>query len=397
MDKKRIVAVSFQCAGKLFDFDATDLDLKNRDLVVVETERGKSLGTIIGAAREEDPSNCQAKLKAILRKANEHDIEMAEKNAAREEEALTFCKKRVQERKLEMKLVRAEYLFDGSKIVFYFTADGRIDFRELVRDLAQHFRTRIEMRQIGVRDEAKMVGGLGCCGRELCCSSYLRSFAPVSVKMAKAQGLALNPSKISGQCGRLLCCLGYEYDTYNELRKNLPKTGKTLNLPDGPAEVVSLNVLAQKITVADKDGRREIHIDDINKPKEPAAPAQQKPARPAAKATERTRTSDRPRTSDRTRTSDRPKAADSETPGDAAKTPRRPRRRGGRSNTPRNPEQQAQAEKNQADTRNKPVVAKPAEKQTEPQSDEQNANRPRRRNRRRPRRKPEQGVPQDKS
>ncbi len=373
MEKKRIVSVSFQYAGKLFDFDATNLELSDREQVVVETERGKSLGTIIGLVREVDPANCQAKLKTILRKADQHDIEMADKNAGREEEALKFCKKRVRERKMEMKLVRAEYLFDGSKIVFYFTADGRIDFRELVRDLAQHFRTRIEMRQIGVRDEAKMVGGLGCCGRELCCSSYLRNFAPVSVKMAKAQGLALNPSKISGQCGRLLCCLGYEYDTYNELRKNLPKCGKKLNLPDGPADVIALNVLAQKITVADKDGRREIHIDDIHKSqKDVAAIVQQRPSRPAAK------------------TGEREKTANEET-----KTPRRPRRRGGRGNQPRNPNQQAQQEKRQTGGNKKPVVAKGEERPVEPKSEDQKTARPRRRNRRRPRRRPEQGSPQD--
>ncbi len=375
MEKKRIVSVSFQCAGKLFDFDAIHLDLKDRDQVVVETERGKSLGTIIGAVRETDPSDCQSKLKAILRKADEHDIEMANKNASREEEALKFCKKRVQERKMEMKLVRAEYLFDGSKIVFYFTADGRVDFRELVRDLAQHFRTRIEMRQIGVRDEAKMVGGLGCCGRELCCSSYLRSFAPVSVKMAKAQGLALNPSKISGQCGRLLCCLAYEYDTYNELRKNLPKCGKKLNLPDGPAEVISLNVLAQKITVADKDGRREIHIDDIDKPQKQTEPVvQQKPSRPDVK------------------TGTREKAS-----GEAEKTARRPRRRGGRGNAPRNPGQQAQPENKTTSENNKPVITNPTEKPAESKNEGQKPSRPRRRNRRRPRRNPEQSTPQDKN
>jgi cell fate regulator YaaT (PSP1 superfamily) len=373
MEKKRIVSVSFQCAGKLFDFDATNLELNNRDQVVVETERGKSLGTVIGPVREAEPNNSQAKLKNILRKADEHDIEMASKNAAREEEALKFCKKRVQERKMEMKLVRAEYLFDGSKIVFYFTADGRIDFRELVRDLAQHFRTRIEMRQIGVRDEAKMVGGLGCCGRELCCSSYLRSFAPVSVKMAKAQGLALNPSKISGQCGRLLCCLGYEYDTYNELRKNLPKCGKKLELPDGTADVLSLNILAQKVTLGDRNGRREVHIDDLHKPQKSVAPAeQQKPSHPAAKPGER----------DKTKTEE-------------SKTPRRTRRRGGRGNAARNQNQQNQADKAQTGESKKPVVAKPAEKPAEKKGDEQKSSRPRRRNRRRPRRRPEQGAPQD--
>lgn len=263
MDNLRIVAVSFQSAGKIFDFNACDLELTVGDKVIVETERGRALSYVVAPPREETPDSSHPKLKNVLRLANEADLEMAEKNADREAEALHFCKQRVSERKMEMKLVRAEYLFDGSKIVFYFTADGRVDFRELVRDLAQHFRTRIEMRQIGVRDEAKMVGGLGVCGRELCCCTFLRNFAPVSVKMAKAQGLALNPSKISGQCGRLLCCLGYEYETYNDLRKNLPKCGKKVALPSGQAEVVSVNILGQKITVNENGQRREIPLCEL--------------------------------------------------------------------------------------------------------------------------------------
>lgn len=376
METKRIVAVSFQSAGKLFDFDARDLELENRDLVIVETERGKALGTIIGPVREDNPENCQAKLKGVLRKANEHDIEMADKNAAREEEALRFCKKRVKERTMEMKLVRAEYLFDGSKIVFYFTADGRIDFRELVRDLAQHFRTRIEMRQIGVRDEAKMVGGLGCCGRELCCCSYLRSFAPVSVKMAKTQGLALNPSKISGQCGRLLCCLGYEYDTYNELRKNLPKVGKKLNLPGGPADVVALNILAQKVTLVDKDGRRDVHIDDIDKPRK-----------------DQTAVLKEPKIEDKDNSLAKEK--DRKAP-EEAKQQRRPRRRNGRGNRQRNPDQQQKPEGTQkaAPTQSKGPRSEEQATST-PKPGDQDQARSKRRSRRRPRRRPEQGASQE--
>lgn len=276
MDKARIVAVSFQTAGKIFDFNASEMELSIGDKVIVETERGRALATVITAPREEVPDSSHPKLKNVLRTANATDLEMAEKNTAREAEALRFCKKRVHERKLEMKLVRAEYLFDGSKIVFFFTADGRIDFRELVRDLAQHFRTRIEMRQIGVRDEAKMVGGLGVCGRELCCCTFMRSFAPVSVKMAKAQGLALNPSKISGQCGRLLCCLGYEYDTYNNLRKNLPKMGKKITLASGQADVIGVNVLKQSITVSESGQRREVTLSELEGGK--ASPGSQQQA-----------------------------------------------------------------------------------------------------------------------
>jgi len=276
MDKARIVTVSFQTAGKVFDFNACEMDLSIGDKIIVETERGRALASVITAPREEIPDSSHPKLKNVLRIANATDLEMAEKNAAREAEALYFCKKRVHERKLEMKLVRAEYLFDGSKIVFFFTADGRIDFRELVRDLAQHFRTRIEMRQIGVRDEAKMVGGLGVCGRELCCCTFMRSFAPVSVKMAKAQGLALNPSKISGQCGRLLCCLGYEYDTYNELRKNLPKVGKKITLASGQVDVIGVNVLKQSVTVSESGQRREVTLCELEGGQAPPS-SQQKP------------------------------------------------------------------------------------------------------------------------
>ncbi len=220
----KVVKIQFQTAGKLYDFAAGDTELRPGDRVIVETERGKSIGTVIKGPI--DMEVVPDGLKNILRKAQPEDILAAEGNASREKEAFDFCLARIKERGMDMKLVRVEYLFDGSKAIFYFTADGRVDFRELVKDLAHTFHTRIEMRQIGVRDEAKMVGGIGICGRELCCSSFLRDFEPVSVKMAKEQNLALNPTKISGQCGRLLCCLGYEYETYCSLRKCLPKCGK---------------------------------------------------------------------------------------------------------------------------------------------------------------------------
>lgn len=304
METLRLVSISFHTAGKVFDFEARDFELKRGDMVIVETERGRALGIVVREPRNTPPEQAPPKLKGVVRIANEADMEMSEGNAQRENEALKFCQKRVQERKMEMKLVRAEYLFDGSKIIFYFTADGRVDFRELVRDLAQHFRTRIEMRQIGVRDEAKLVGGLGVCGRELCCSSHLRNFAPVSVKMAKAQGLALNPAKISGQCGRLLCCLAYEYETYNEMRKTLPKCGKKIQLESGQAEVIALDVLAQKMTVCCANGDRcQIHVDELKKgfdkpvtdkaksaevkPDTTAKKGPQKPAEDASKKDER--------------------------------------------------------------------------------------------------------------
>ncbi len=266
MEKLNIVSISFHTAGKIFDFDSQNLNLVPGDKVIVETERGRALGTVISKPREITPDQAPPKLKSILRIAAENDLSMAQSNSHREQEALQFCQLRVKQRNMEMKLVRAEYLFDGSKIIFYFTADGRVDFRELVRDLAQHFRTRIEMRQIGVRDEAKQVGGLGICGRELCCSSHLREFVPVSVKMAKAQGLALNPTKISGQCGRLLCCLAYEYETYNEMKKTLPKCGKKLQIESGDAEVISRDILAQKVTLRCQNGDRcQMHIEELKK------------------------------------------------------------------------------------------------------------------------------------
>jgi cell fate regulator YaaT (PSP1 superfamily) len=252
----KLVSVSFHCAGKIFDFETADLELSQGDKVIVETERGRALGTVVSTPRETPPAEAPPKLKSVLRLATEADLAMADSNSEKEKEAVTYCRQRIRQRGLDMKLVRAEYLFDGSKVLFYFTADGRIDFRDLVRDLAQQLRTRIEMRQIGVRDEAKLVGGLGVCGRELCCSSYLREFAPVSVKMAKAQGLALNPTKISGQCGRLLCCLAYEYENYNEMRKKLPKLGKKVTLRTGTAEVISLDILQQSVTLSCPGGER---------------------------------------------------------------------------------------------------------------------------------------------
>lgn len=298
MEQLRLVSISFHTAGKVFDFDAQGFDLTPGNKVIVETERGRALGTVISKPREISPDKAPPKLKSILRIAVENDLQMAHSNSLREKEALQFCQQRVKQRNMEMKLVRAEYLFDGSKIIFYFTADGRVDFRELVRDLAQHFRTRIEMRQIGVRDEAKQVGGLGICGRELCCSNHLREFVPVSVKMAKAQGLALNPTKISGQCGRLLCCLAYEYETYNEMKKTLPKCGKKLQLESGVAEVISQDILAQKVTLRCQSGERcQIHINELqteirtvdNRPAEAPDKTQEQTSKPAAGRSARTK------------------------------------------------------------------------------------------------------------
>jgi len=259
----RIVAIKFRDAGKLYDFDARHLDLHHENQVVVETDRGKALGMVVLEPRDVPKAQAPENLKSVLRLANDKDLESAERHAAREAEALRYCRNRVAERKMEMKLVKAEYLFDGSKIIFYFTADGRIDFRELVKDLAHYFHTRIEMRQIGVRDEAKLIGGIGVCGRELCCCSFLREFEPVSVKMAKEQGLALNPSKISGQCGRLLCCLGYEYETYCSLKKGLPKCGRKVRLGEESVEVAQIDILRQQVTIRRDDRTEVVSADEI--------------------------------------------------------------------------------------------------------------------------------------
>ena len=377
MELLKIVSISFHNAGKIFDFDARDFELQVGVQVIVETERGRALGTVVREIREITPEQAPPKLKAILRIANEGDHNMADANTQREADALKFCQQRVSQRKMEMKLVRAEYLFDGSKIIFYFTSDGRVDFRELVRDLAQHFRTRIEMRQIGVRDEAKLVGGLGVCGRELCCATHLRNFAPVSVKMAKAQGLALNPNKISGQCGRLLCCLAYEYETYSELHKNLPKCGKKVQLESGQAEVLSLDVLGQKMTVCCANGERcQVHVDELKKG--PVKEAEEKPQTARTKDGEAKRAA-----SDRKSGEPRPEKSD------------RRRRPGNRNRRPKSDQQKAEASENRT-AANEKQEQKPAQNQPRKQDQEQpqgQSQKRKRRNRRRPRRRP--GTPQD--
>lgn len=292
----RLVPVKFRAAGRHYDFNALHFELKAGDRVVVETDRGRALGAVVEPPREVPRSEAPADVKSIVRPATEEDLALASVNTAREKEALRFCQQRIQERRMEMKLVRAEYLFDGSKIIFYFTADGRVDFRELVKDLAHHFHTRIEMRQIGVRDEAKMTGGIGICGRELCCCTFLTDFAPVSVKMAKEQGLALNPNKISGQCGRLLCCLGYEFETYCGMRKNLPKCGRKVSIEGKEGEVVDQKILAQKVTLRMEDGKyMEVTAEQIERG-QLSSPASAPPATvPPATRNEREHERRRPR------------------------------------------------------------------------------------------------------
>lgn len=275
----KIVSVQFNTAGKLYEFDAGSLELHQGDRIVVETERGISIGQVTSEPMEFSEASGK-KLALVKRIANEDDFAARDNILAKEKDAFDFCLNRIVERNMEMKLVRVEYQFDGSKAVFFFTADGRVDFRDLVKDLAHTFHTRIEMRQIGVRDEAKMIGGIGICGRELCCSSFLRDFQPVSVKMAKEQNLALNPNKISGQCGRLLCCLDYEYETYCYLRKSFPKCGKRVRTQSDNGTIDKVNILTGDITLKLDDNkivvvkRSELLGDALpTEPKAPSAPA----------------------------------------------------------------------------------------------------------------------------
>ncbi len=243
------IGVRFRENGKVYDFAAGDLRPQVGDMVVVETARGTECATVVTPCRETPENKTAQPLKPVLRAATQADMRRFEEMRAKERHAMEICQKKIAEHKLEMKLVDAEYAADNAKILFYFTADGRVDFRELVKDLAGVFRTRIELRQIGVRDEAKMLGGIGICGRPFCCSQFLPDFEPVSIKMAKEQGLSLNPTKISGSCGRLMCCLKYEQNVYEELLKLTPKNGALVNTPEGKGTVVEANVLSGVIKV----------------------------------------------------------------------------------------------------------------------------------------------------
>ncbi len=244
-----VIGVRFKEGGKVYYFDPDKNKLKIDDVVIVETSRGVECGTVAIANKEVADDEIVHPLKKLIRKATKEDRRRLEENKRKEKEALKICEKKVAEHGLEMKLVDVEYTFDNSKILFYFTADGRVDFRALVKDLASVFRTRIELRQIGVRDESKMLGGLGVCGRPFCCSSFLGEFHPVSIKMAKEQGLSLSPTKISGTCGRLMCCLKYEQDAYTDLIKRTPKVGTIVKTPLGKGLVVETNLLARTLKV----------------------------------------------------------------------------------------------------------------------------------------------------
>ena len=246
----KVIGVRFRTAGKIYFFSPGKLAIERGDQVIVETARGVEFGNVVMGPKEVSDDEITQPLKTVIRVATEEDRRTEEKNRKKEKEAFQICLEKIHKHGLEMKLIDAEYTFDNNKVLFYFTADGRIDFRELVKDLAAVFRTRIELRQIGVRDETKIRGGIGICGRELCCHTYLSEFAPVLIKMAKEQNLSLNPSKISGVCGRLMCCLTNEEETYEELNSHLPAVGDTVTTSDGlKGEVHSLSVLRQLVKV----------------------------------------------------------------------------------------------------------------------------------------------------
>ena len=254
----KVIGVRFKKAGKIYYFSPADLDIKRGQYVIVETARGIEFGECVIGIKEIGEDEIVSPLKCVIRIADDKDILKHKENKSKEIEALDICLKKIQEHKLDMKLIDVEYTFDNNKVIFYFTADGRVDFRELVKDLATIFKTRIELRQIGVRDEAKMVGGLGPCGRSLCCSTFLGDFASVSIKMAKEQNLSLNPTKISGICGRLMCCLNYEQSTYEEIRKRLPKAGSIVKTHYGNGVVTSNSIVKEIVKVKLKKGDEEV-------------------------------------------------------------------------------------------------------------------------------------------
>ncbi|NLW70351.1 MAG: stage 0 sporulation family protein [Eubacteriaceae bacterium] len=274
---QKIVGIRFNSGGKIYFFDPENIRLWVGDHVIVETARGMEYGKVATRVSYVEEETLKHPVKPIIRKATEQDALINRMNLDKAPEALRICKEQVEKNKLTMKLIRAEYTFDSSKVIFYFTADGRVDFRELVKDLASIFRIRIELRQIGVRDEAKIVGGIGCCGRELCCHKWMGEFDPVSIKMAKEQGLSLNPGKISGVCGRLLCCLKFEHETYEDALANMPELGDRVKTPDGTGYIQKLNILAGRVTVQlDGDeapikeyGKQEVKTIDRRRKKAP--------------------------------------------------------------------------------------------------------------------------------
>ncbi len=268
-----VVGVRFKKAGKIYYFDPGDIDVPNNDFVIVETARGIEFGHVVVGPKEVPEEEIVAPLKKVIRVATDEDFETHRQNKANAKDAMVICQEKIIEHGLHMSLVDVEYTFDNNKVIFYFTADGRVDFRELVKDLALIFKTRIELRQIGVRDEAKMLGGIGPCGKTLCCSQFLGDFAPVSIKMAKDQSLSLNPTKISGLCGRLMCCLKFEHSVYEELLEKMPQVGAIVNTEEGRGTVIDTYTLQErvKVRVRLKDNTEDIRFYDASEVKDTGA------------------------------------------------------------------------------------------------------------------------------
>jgi len=259
-----VVGIKFKGAGKIYYFDPAGLELKKGREVIVQTSRGKEYGTVVLEEHKVDEEDIVLPLKKVLRKATARDKQKLEENKKDEKKAFDICLEKIEKHELPMKLIDVEYTFDYNKIIFYFTADGRVDFRELVKDLAAVFKTRIELRQIGVRDEAKMLGGLGPCGRNLCCKTFIRDFDPISIRMAKAQDLSLSPAKISGICGRLMCCLKYECGNYKEIKDYMPDVGDEVETDMGSGKVIDINVVKKSVTVKlGSNERYELDLDEL--------------------------------------------------------------------------------------------------------------------------------------
>lgn len=273
---KNITGIRFKDKGKVYSFDAADVVLKEGDMVIVDTESGSAMGVVVNGVRALPHDKLPHNLRKVVRRATDEDMKSHEENLKTEEEALEFCMEKIRERNLSMKLVDVEAIFDKNKLVFYFTAENRVDFRELVKDLVQKYKVKIELRQIWVRSEARICGGIGMCGRELCCSSFLNNFAVVSIKMAKEQNMLLNPEKISGLCGRLMCCLAFEHENYARAKKNMPKCGKSVTTPEGKGKVVRQNILEEMVVVDLGDGKEvEISVHDLPRKDRDRKPATQ--------------------------------------------------------------------------------------------------------------------------
>lgn len=328
----KVVGVRFGQATKIYYFDPTAFeDLAAGDYVIVDTARGRELGKITSSPHQVPEDEIVGRLKSVLRRAAPWDLVQAESLRSRETEALETCRQKVSEQRLSMKLVRAEYSYDGSRLTFFFTADKRVDFRALVRELAKTFKTRIELRQIGVRDEAKLMGGVGHCGRPLCCNSWLTEFSPVSIKMAKQQNLPLNPMEISGICGRLLCCLSYENEYYAEAKRRLPRVGQSVTTPQGKGQIVGLNIFTEKMRVElENQMLIDIGVDEIGEKPSDSTREQKSPSARSSDHPESESAASRPHTEE----SERPAAQHSRI--EASKS-RRSRRRGkkARRNSPK--------------------------------------------------------------